>query len=224
VRPLSLVAARPLGGTALTQSTSAQKAAGYSPQAYLDYVSWEREVKRPDTPLVKGIFERAVADHPTEIDLWDEYLGFLVRPPSPSAVSLTEPDLTRVHLAAQDPREGLEPARRVREGDPQPPDVDLALDRRHACRCASFFISPLCLPRRTRNIDAASVRSQEKLGLGAEEVEALFQRALATGYFAKDMDATVALYHARASYYRREMDRNGASPLSFSRSAPRTSP
>ena len=85
MRPLSLVAARPLGGTALTQSTSAQKAAGYSPQAYLDYVSWEREVKRPDTPLVKGIFERAVADHPTEIDLWDEYLGFLVRSPSSSS-------------------------------------------------------------------------------------------------------------------------------------------
>lgn len=53
-------------------------------------------------------------------------------------------------------------------------------------------------------IDARSL--QEKLHLGAEEVETLFQRATATGLFNKDMDATVALYHARASFYRREMD------------------
>ncbi|GAA5854941.1 hypothetical protein JCM9279_003579 [Rhodotorula babjevae] len=136
------------------------KAAGYSPQAYLDYVSWEREVKRPDTPLVKGIFERAVADHPTEIDLWDEYLGFLHKIP---------------------------------EKDSNLRDVSEKAIRN--------------LPTST-SLWTAAMRVAEKLGLGAEEVEALFQRALATGYFAKDMDATVALYHARASYYRREMDRN----------------
>lgn len=56
-----------------------QKAAGYSAQAYIDYVAWEREVKRPDTPLVKGIFERAVRDHPTNIEVWEAYLEFLVR-------------------------------------------------------------------------------------------------------------------------------------------------
>ncbi|TNY18454.1 hypothetical protein DMC30DRAFT_53948 [Rhodotorula diobovata] len=136
------------------------KAAGYTPQAYLDYVSWEREVKRPDTPLVKGIFERAVADHPTEIDLWDEYLGFLHKIPE------KESNLREVSEKA------------IRN-----------------------------LPTAT-SLWTAAMRVAEKLGLGAEEVEALFQRAVATGYFAKDIEAHVALYHARASYYRREMDRN----------------
>lgn len=69
-----------------------QKAAGYSAQAYLDYVAWEREVKRPDTPLVKGIFERAVKDHPNDIEVWEAYLEFLVRRSS----LLSKPN---VHLA-----------------------------------------------------------------------------------------------------------------------------
>lgn len=56
----------------------AQKAAGYSAQAYLDYVSWEREVKRPDVVLVKQLFERAIKDHPQELELWEAYLEFLV--------------------------------------------------------------------------------------------------------------------------------------------------
>lgn len=60
-----------------------QKAAGYSAQAYLDYVSWEREVKRPDVVLVKQLFERAIKDHPQELELWETYLEFLVSPTSP---------------------------------------------------------------------------------------------------------------------------------------------
>ncbi|BGP52072.1 Splicing factor [Rhodotorula kratochvilovae] len=136
------------------------KAAGYTAQAYLDYVAWEREVKRPDTPLVKGIFERAVKDHPTNLDVWEEYLSFLNKIP--------------------------------------PQEANLREVAEKAVRNLPSSVS----------LWAAAMRAVEKLGLGAEEVEALFQRAVATGLFAKDMDSTVALYHARASYYRREMDRN----------------
>jgi hypothetical protein len=49
---------------------------------------------------------------------------------------------------------------------------------------------------------------QEKLRAGSAGVEEIFNKALSTGYFDQDMDGTVALYHARASFYRREMDRN----------------
>lgn len=65
-----------------------QKAAGHSAQAYLDYVAWEREVKRPDTPLVKGIFERAVKDHPSDIEVWEAYLEFLVRRSTSSVIQI----------------------------------------------------------------------------------------------------------------------------------------
>lgn len=183
-----------------------QKAAGYTPQAYLDYVSWEREVKRPDTPLVKGIFERAVADHPTEIDLWDEYLGFLVR--NPCAQFCTPQTLTTVSTRStrsrrRNPtcvrcrrRRSATSRPRPRSGLPPCALPCVLLPLLHSLRPCSLYC-----------------RLQEKLGLGAEEVEALFQRAVATGYFAKDIEAHVALYHARASYYRREMDRNGAPAL-----------
>ncbi|BGP66332.1 Splicing factor [Rhodotorula toruloides] len=134
------------------------KAAGHSAQAYLDYVAWEREVKRPDTPLIKGIFERAVKDHPSDIEVWEAYLEFLHKIPE------KESNLREVAEKA------------VRN---LPSSVSL---------WTAYF------------------RVAEKLHLGAEEVETLFQRATATGLFNKDMDATVALYHARASFYRREMD------------------
>lgn len=59
-----------------------QETNGFTPQAYLEYISWEREVKRPDIPLVKGLFERAIHDHPREIELWETWIEFLVRTPS----------------------------------------------------------------------------------------------------------------------------------------------
>ncbi|GAA6048750.1 hypothetical protein JCM3770_003941 [Rhodotorula araucariae] len=136
------------------------KAAGYTAQAYLDYVAWEREVQRPDTPLVKGIFQRAIKDHPANIDVWEEYLAFLRKIPE------KESNLLEVSEKAV----------------------------RNLPSSASLW--------------TAAMRVVERLGLGADAVEALFQRAIATGLFAKDMDSTVALYHARASYYRREMDKN----------------
>lgn len=52
---------------------------------------------------------------------------------------------------------------------------------------------------------------QEKLSLASDAIEALFQQAFSTRLLDKDMDAVVALYHARASYYRREMERRGPS-------------
>ncbi|BGP27978.1 Splicing factor [Rhodotorula toruloides] len=134
------------------------KAAGYSAQAYLDYVAWEREVKRPDTPLVKAIFERAVKDHPSDIEVWEAYLEFLHKIPE------KESNLREVAEKA------------VRN---LPSSVSL---------WTAYF------------------RVVEKLQLGAEEVETLFQRAIATGFFDKDMGSTIALYHARASFYRREID------------------
>ncbi|GAA5954263.1 hypothetical protein JCM8115_003354 [Rhodotorula mucilaginosa] len=132
------------------------KATGYSAQAYLDYVSWEREVKRPDVVLVKQLFERAVKDHPQELELWETYLEFLHKP--------------------------------------------LDANLREVCE------------RAIRNLPAAvplwttSLRIAEKLHASAEEIEATFLRAITSGLFSQDMDATVALYHARASYYRRESE------------------
>lgn len=67
----------------LTVRSRAQKAAGYTAQAYMDYVAWEREVKRPDTPLVKALFERAARDNPLDHDVWEAYLEWLVRRFSP---------------------------------------------------------------------------------------------------------------------------------------------
>ena len=60
-----------------------------------------------------------------------------------------------------------------------------------------------CLPRQP-------FCPQEKLHASAEEIEATFLRAITSGLFSQDMDATVALYHARASYYRRESEVEGA--------------
>ncbi|BGP20599.1 hypothetical protein JCM10213_007133 [Rhodosporidiobolus nylandii] len=133
--------------------------AGFTPQAYLDYVSWEREVKRPDIPLVKGLFERAVHDHPAEVELWETWIEFLNKIPE------KESNLLEV----------TEKAVRALPGT------------------ASFW--------------TAGMRAVEKLHLASEDMEALFQRALSSGLFDKEMDAVVALYHARASFYRREMDR-----------------
>ena len=43
-------------------------------------------------------------------------------------------------------------------------------------------------------------------------VEGLFARALATRLFEGDMDSVVTLYHARAAFHRREIDRSGECP------------
>lgn len=76
-------------------------------------------------------------------------------------------------------------------------------------RCGSpcvLFHSFRCSPA-VNHFDLQS--TQEKLHSSAEEIEATFQRANTSGLFSQDMDATVALYHARASYYRRESEAKG---------------
>ncbi|GAA5875208.1 hypothetical protein JCM3774_004169 [Rhodotorula dairenensis] len=132
------------------------KAARNSVQAYLDYIAWEREVKRPDVALVKQLFERAIKDHPRELELWESYMEFLHKP--------SEANLREIS--------------------------------QRAIRNLPFSVA----------LWTASLRVIEKLHLDAEEIEGAFQRAMTSGLFSKDMDAVVALYHARASYYRRESE------------------
>ncbi|GJN94155.1 hypothetical protein Rhopal_007229-T1 [Rhodotorula paludigena] len=139
------------------------KAAGYTAQAYMDYIAWEREVKRPDTPLVKALFERAARDHPLDHDVWEAYLEWLHKIP--------EKDANLLQVAQ---------------------------------RATRFLPS-------SSTLWTSSLRISEKLSLASDAIEALFQQAFATRLFDKDMDAVVALYHARASYYRREMERREAS-------------
>ena len=59
---------------------------------------------------------------------------------------------------------------------------------------------------------------QEKLEQGSDGVEGLFARAIATQLFESDMDSIVTLYHARAAFHRREVDRTGrfSSPVTSS--------
>lgn len=59
-------------------SLDEQKKRSYADWAYIEYISWEREVKRPDVTLVKNLCERAIEDHPENVDLWDSYLEFAV--------------------------------------------------------------------------------------------------------------------------------------------------
>ncbi|GAA6026461.1 hypothetical protein JCM8202_005309 [Rhodotorula sphaerocarpa] len=134
------------------------KAAGRTAQAYLDYVAWEREVKRPDTALVKQLFERAIRHHPEDLNLWESYLEFLHKP------AQKESNLREVAERA------------IRN-----------------------------LPTAV-TVWTATLRIVEKLQLSGEEFEGVFQRALNAGLFDKEMDSLVALYHARASYYRRQSE------------------
>ncbi|GAA5869364.1 hypothetical protein JCM8547_008653 [Rhodosporidiobolus lusitaniae] len=133
--------------------------AGYTHQTYLDYVAWEREVKRPDISLIKALLERAIYHHPREVELWETYIEFLNKIPE------RESNLADV-------------AERASRNLPE----NVAMWQ-------------------------AQLRAVEKLGLGYDAVEASFQKAIATGLFANDMDGIVGLYHSRASFYRREMDR-----------------
>ncbi|GAA5937957.1 U6 snRNP complex subunit PRP24 [Sporobolomyces koalae] len=52
------------------------KSANFSAQAYLDYIEWERQPKRPDTRLVKALFERAIKDHSSELEIWETWIEF----------------------------------------------------------------------------------------------------------------------------------------------------
>ncbi|GAA5836247.1 hypothetical protein JCM11251_001440 [Rhodosporidiobolus azoricus] len=133
--------------------------AAFSTQAYLDYIAWEREVKRPDIPLVKALFERAVHDHPAEVEIWETWIEFLNKIPERDSNLLEITNKAVRNLPAHVP----------------------------------FW--------------TAAMRAAEKLEQGSEAVESLFQRAISSGFFEKDTDAVVGLYHARASFYRREMER-----------------
>ncbi|GAA6059133.1 hypothetical protein JCM10212_003880 [Sporobolomyces blumeae] len=137
------------------------KRAGYTAQAYLDYIAWEREVKRPDVQLVKALCARATTDHPHDVELWETCVEFEWRIP--------EKDSGLLEVAEKSVRHN--PA--------------------NASLWTTYF------------------RTSEKAGQGADGVEGLFARAMATGLFAADMDSTVALYHARAAFHRRELDRSG---------------
>ncbi|GAA5990216.1 hypothetical protein JCM11641_001820 [Rhodosporidiobolus odoratus] len=135
----------------------------FSSEAYMTYVSWEREVKRPDIFLVKNLLERAIHDHPSVIELWETWLEFLYKIPE------KESNL-------------LEVAEKAVRNIPNSAQLWTAAMRAYEKR--STATSP-----------------------ATESVESLFQRALSTGEFEKDMDAVVELYTARAGFYRREMER-----------------
>lgn len=64
----------------LTESRIPQKKADYADWAYMNYVRWELEVKRPAIELVKALFERAINDHPSNVEIWDAFLEYSVRP------------------------------------------------------------------------------------------------------------------------------------------------
>ncbi|GAA5883487.1 hypothetical protein JCM16303_003825 [Sporobolomyces ruberrimus] len=57
------------------------KQAGFTLRAYLEYIAWERQVKKPDTPLVKNLFERAVGEFPNEYEIWETWVEFEWRLP-----------------------------------------------------------------------------------------------------------------------------------------------
>lgn len=46
--------------------------------AYIDYARWEMNLKKSDAIYAKSVFQRAVKDHPTDIEVWDTYLEFSV--------------------------------------------------------------------------------------------------------------------------------------------------
>lgn len=53
------------------------KQAGYTAEAYLDYVRYERTGKKAataDPAVARNLFERAVADHPRDWAIWEAYL------------------------------------------------------------------------------------------------------------------------------------------------------
>lgn len=53
-----------------------QKKYAFVDWAYLNYARWELEVPKPDLTLVRALFDRAVKDHPMNVEVWDEYLEF----------------------------------------------------------------------------------------------------------------------------------------------------
>ncbi|GAA6013848.1 hypothetical protein JCM11491_000444 [Sporobolomyces phaffii] len=138
------------------------KTANYSAPAYLEYIAWEREVKRPDVALVKALLNRAVADHPNEAELWETFVEFEWRLPE------KDRELSRVG------------------------EQSIRFNPGNSLLWATYF------------------RIAEKLEQGPEGVEGLFARAIATGLFETDMDAAVTLYHARAAFHRRQVDRSGS--------------
>ncbi|GAA5825178.1 hypothetical protein JCM5353_002251 [Sporobolomyces roseus] len=138
------------------------KTANYSAQAYIDYIAWEREVKRPDIPLVKALLERAIKDHPSEYELWETYVEFEWKIP--------EKDSTLMQVG----------------------EKSIRFNPSNAQLWATYF------------------RIAEKLEQGSEVVEGFFARAMATRLFEGDMDSVVTLYHARAAFHRREVDRTGS--------------
>lgn len=65
-----------------------QKKRAYADWAYVEYIAWEREVKRPDIALVQHLCERAVKAYPENVALWDTYLEFAATLPKKSSTLL----------------------------------------------------------------------------------------------------------------------------------------
>ncbi|KAM0789923.1 hypothetical protein ACM66B_006763 [Microbotryomycetes sp. NB124-2] len=133
------------------------KAQNYAEAAYLEYVSWEREVKKPDVILTRALLERAVKDHPDSLALWDEFIDFAgtVGKKAPLQLQICERAI------------------------------------RHVPASASLWSSYM--------------RAAEK-SVSEFDVDELFQRAIDTNLFTKDVDELVTLVEARAGYHRRQVD------------------
>lgn len=52
--------------------------AKFSAPAYKRYLAWEQEVKKPDTALVRVLYERALKRCYYDVELWQDFLAFLV--------------------------------------------------------------------------------------------------------------------------------------------------
>jgi hypothetical protein len=162
--------------------------AGYSAEAYLSYVAYERTGKKAESDesfdLAKNLFERAVADHPTDWTVWEGYL-----------------QLCKDRLSAATLQQG--------EDDVEEDEADDALSTallgyritaEKACRympdCAEAWINLM--------------RLEEREGDNAA-CEAVFARAIETGLLGKNLESVVKLYIARADCHRRAFEQAGAS-------------
>ena len=47
-------------------------------EAFVDYISWEEEVKHPEFCLVRTLYERALQRYSNDAELWQNYIIFVV--------------------------------------------------------------------------------------------------------------------------------------------------
>ncbi|KAK4054023.1 Splicing factor [Microbotryomycetes sp. JL221] len=133
------------------------KRQGNTEHAYLEYIAWEREVKKPDITLTTALLERAISDHPTSLELWETMVDFAGTVGKKAPLQL------------------------------------------QACERAVRSLPG------SATIWAAYMRAAEK-NASDVDVDELYQRALATKLFDKELEQLVILVEARAGYHRREID------------------